>query len=74
MLNQLVGSPPTGPQAFILPADPHETETDTFFFATTFPDGSVPPGVYLARVRVDSAESRLTVNAAGTFDGPQIIV
>lgn len=81
VLNQLTGSPPSGPQAFLLPADPHDTETDTFSFNTTFPDPSdptktvsVPSGTYLARVRVDTAESRLTVDASGRFNGPQITI
>jgi hypothetical protein len=81
VLNQLTGSPPSGPQAFLLPADPHNSETDTFSFSTTFPDPSdptktvsVPPGTYLARVRVDTAESRLTVDASGTFNGPQVTI
>jgi len=74
VLNQLTSSPPSGPQAFLLPADPHDTETDTFSFSTTFAGGSVPHGTYLARVRVDTAESRLTVNPSGTFDGPQITI
>ena len=81
VLNQLTGSPPSGPQAFLLPADPHDTETDTFSFSTTFPNPSdptktvsVPPGAYLARVRVDTAESRLTVDASGRFNGPQVTI
>jgi len=81
VLNQLTGSPPSGPQAFLLPADPHDTETDTFSFSTIFPDPSdptqtvsVPTGTYLARVRVDTAESRLTVDASGTFNGPEVII
>ena len=74
ILNQLAGSPPSGPQAFVLPANSHETETDTFSFSTVFPSGSVPSGSYLARVRADAAESRLTVNTSGTFNGPLVIV
>jgi Pvc16 N-terminal domain len=81
VLNQLAGSPPTGPLAFVLPADPHDTETDTFSFSTLFPDPSdptktvsVPNGIYLARVRVDTAESRLSVDASGTFNGPLITI
>jgi len=75
VLNQLAGSPPAGPQAFVLPADPHDAETDTFSFSTTFPNGSaVPSGPYLARVRVDTAESRLTVGASGTFNKPSVTI
>jgi hypothetical protein len=81
VLNQLAGSPPVGPKAFVLPSDPHTSETGTFSFSTTFPDAfdptkkvSVPSGAYLARVRVDTAESRLTVNQSGTFDGPLVTI
>jgi len=74
LLNQTMGSPPSRPLAFALPADAHPTETDTFTFSTKFLGGSVPSGSYLARIRVDSAESRLTVNLAGTFDGPTVII
>jgi hypothetical protein len=81
VLNQLTGSPPSGPQAFLLAADPHDTETNTFSFSTTFPDPSdltktvsVPPGTYLVRVRVNTAESRLTTDASGTFNGPEVTI
>jgi hypothetical protein len=54
-------------------------ETDTFFFRTAFANPttpavaiSVPPGTYLARVRVDATESRLTVDSTGGFDGPLV--
>jgi hypothetical protein len=81
VLNQLTGSPPGGPVALVLPSDPHPSETGTFSFTTTFQDPSdptkkvsVPSGAYLARVRVDAAESRLTMSPSGTFDGPQIAI
>jgi hypothetical protein len=70
----LVLNQPSGPQAFTLPADPHPTETGTFTFSTVFPNGSVPSGTYLARVQVDSAVSRLTVDASGKFIGPTVNV
>ena len=74
VLNQLAGSPPSGPQAFVLPADPHPAETDTFSFTTTFPNGAIPLGTYLCRVRVDTAESRLAVDSFGAFTGPQVSI
>jgi Pvc16 N-terminal domain len=74
IVNQLAGSPPSGPQAFVLPANPHQSETGTFSFSTVFPNGSVPSGTYLARVRVDTVESRLSANASGTFTGPLAVV
>jgi hypothetical protein len=81
VLNQLTGSPPDGAKAFVLASDPHTSETGTFSFSTIFPDPlnptkkvSVPSGAYLARVRVDTAESRLTMNQSGTFEGPQVTI
>jgi hypothetical protein len=63
------------PPAFALPAAAHHAETDTFVFDTTnFPGGVVPPGTYLARVRVDEAESRLDTDASGRFSGPLVII
>jgi hypothetical protein len=70
----LVLNQPSGSQAFTLPADPHAAETGTFTFSTVFLNGSVPAGTYLARIQVDSAESRLTVDATGKFDGPTVNV
>jgi hypothetical protein len=72
VLNQLTGSPASDPQAFVLPADAHPAETDTFSFSTSFPNGTVPAGSYLVRVRVDGAESRLTTDPSGGFDGPLV--
>jgi len=77
LLNQFDGSPPAGPAppAFSLPADPHDTETDTFVFNTTnFPGGTIPPGNYLARVRVDDAESLLETDPSGKFAGPIVML
>ena len=70
----LVLNQQSGTQAFTLPADPHPVETGTFTFRTVFPNGSVPSGTYLARVQVDSAASRLTVDASGKFIGPTVNV
>jgi Pvc16 N-terminal domain len=74
VLNQFAVSPTSIPQAFLLQADPHAVETDTFSFNTVFPTGSVPSGDYLARVRVDVAESRLTLDASGKFNGPLVSI
>jgi hypothetical protein len=35
---------------------------------------AVSPGTYLVRVRVDGAESRLTIDGAGNYDGPTFTV
>ncbi len=85
-----VVSPPVGPRqrvslllnraagpaaAFVVPAGPHPAETDTFAFNTAnLPGGPVPPGVYLARVRVDEAESRLDADASGKFTNPIVTI
>jgi hypothetical protein len=71
------------PLAFALPAQPRAAETDTLEFdVSTIPagsippavadglGGSIPPGAYLARVRVDGAESRLDVDGSGQYSGP----
>jgi hypothetical protein len=73
-LNQFGTSPLTVPQAFLLPANPHTVQTDTFTFDTVFATGSVPAGNYLVRIRVDVAESRLTVDASGRFSGPIVTI
>lgn len=70
VLNQFGVMAPARPQAFILPADPHPTETDTFSFQV----GSIAPGEYLARIRIDAAESRLNVGPNGGFDQPRITI
>jgi hypothetical protein len=80
MLNQLSvpasASVPAGtqPASFVLPASPHPTETDTFVFDyTTFSGAGLPSGTYLARARVDDAESRLETTALG-FSGPLVMI
>jgi len=35
---------------------------------------TVPAGTYLARVRVDAAESLLTLDASGAYNGPLITI
>jgi len=75
------------PRAFALPAAPRPTETSTLFFdisripAGSIPpeifgsqDGSIPAGGYLARVRVDGAESPLEVDSSGKFSGPIVTI
>jgi hypothetical protein len=84
-----VVSPPVGPRqqvsmllngtgspaaAFLLAAAPHPAETDTFVFNVAKLRGGSPPGVYLARIRVDEAESRLNVDASGKFFGPTVTI
>jgi hypothetical protein len=70
VLNEFGLPAPARPQSFVLPADPHAIETDTFSFQV----GSIPRGDYLARIRVDAAESRLNVGPNGGFDQPRITI
>jgi hypothetical protein len=44
------------------------------FDALIIPITGVQPGAYLVRVQVDGAQSLLTVDAEGRFDGPQVII
>ena len=80
VLNQLDASPPGLPLAFELDGLPDATKPDTFDFNTSVtPIGAteplaVPPGAYLARVRVDTAESPLETGPAGGFTGPIVTV
>lgn len=74
ILNQRSGS-----LSYTLPSQPHPADTDTFTFSTIFPDpllsggtSTVPSGVYLARIQVDSADSQLTMDASGKFNGPTV--
>jgi Pvc16 N-terminal domain len=80
LLNATAGAPP---QAFALPAAPRTAETGTVVFdVSSVPSSSIPPelaggdggsipsGNYLARVRVDGAESPLEVDSSGRFTGP----
>ena len=69
LLKQATG---TTPRAFFLTADAHAAETGTLSITLTNVQGGgpIPPGVYLAGVRVDEAESRLMVDASGNFTGP----
>ena len=69
LLKQATG---TTPRAFFLTADAHAAETGTLSITLTNVQGGgpIPPGAYLAGVRVDEAESRLMVDASGNFTGP----
>jgi hypothetical protein len=81
LLNQIsapasASAPPgLAPPAFALPAAAHPAETDTVVFDyTNFPGGAVPAGTYLARVRVDEAESGLEPGASGKYSGPLVTI
>jgi hypothetical protein len=81
LLNQIStpasASSPAGarPPSFALPAVPLTAETNTVVFDYTgFSGSGIPAGTYLARVRVDEAESRLETNAAGTYSGPVVTI
>ena len=77
VLNQIGGS-----VAYTLAAPAHPADTDTFIFSTVYPNPlagagatlTVPPGTYLARIKVDAADSPLTVDSSGTFNGPTVTV
>jgi len=58
--SRLPASPPGGP--------PGQTNT------VTIPIGGVKAATYLIRVQVDGAESPLTVDSGGRFDGPQVTI
>ncbi len=63
-------SPPAELLAFQLPARPRTQDTDPLVFNA----GSVPPAVYLARVRVDGVESTLTLDSTNRYVGPTVTV
>lgn len=85
-LGQPVSTPPgqgATPMAFTLPAATRTVESGTVTFDVSgLPSGSIPPefadgmggsipaGAYLARIRVDGAESRLVVDSTGRYSGP----
>ncbi len=85
LLNELGSS---APKAYAVPASPRLTPTDTLQFdlsgistGSIPPElfggqgGSIPPGTYLVRVRVDGAESLLeTDNVSGSFNGPIVTI
>ena len=63
---------------FIVPAQPVAVDappSTTFTFQLPNGPARIPAATYLARVRVDGAESRLTTNAVtGLYDGPSFTV
>lgn len=61
------------PRAFALPADAHVAEATTLTF-TVPGGGAIPDGTYLARIRVDDAESRLHAPTDGAYDGPTVTI
>jgi Pvc16 N-terminal domain len=80
LLNQINPSPPGTSAAFELPGVADANQPGIFDFATVFtPVGSpqtisVPAGEYLARVRVDAAESSLEIGLSGGFSGPVVTI
>ncbi len=74
LLNQSDAAPGTTPRAysFAAPAGngiaPPGVETDEI----RFPLANVTPGTYLVRLEVDGAQSGLTTDANGRFNGPEV--
>ena len=64
---------PTGqtPGAFTFVAPPRAVEDST---SVTLPVVGLPAGSYLVRVQVDGAESLPTLNDAGQYDAPRIVL
>jgi Pvc16 N-terminal domain len=74
LLKQATGA---SPRAFVVPADAFaagttDTAALTFTLAKVQGGGTIAAGAYFARVRVDEAESRLAVDAAGKITGPMV--
>lgn len=72
-------NPPAGTpgRAYSIAAPPENgiaTVGQTETAAVTFSLANVDPGDYLVRVQVDGAESALTVDASGKFDGPEVTI
>lgn len=79
VLNQIDPSPPGAPLAFELTGSPSSPpgalDFNTSFSLVGSTDTvSVPAGSYLARIRVDAAESRLETGASGGFAGPIVTI
>jgi hypothetical protein len=76
LLNQIATPPPAAPLAFTLSPRARAAETDPLVFDAT----AVTPATYLARVRVDGAESALTVDTDEThatfnqYIGPTVTI
>ena len=65
------------PRAFVVPADVFAAGTTdtgnlTFTLAKVQGVDKIPAGAYFAHIRVDEAESRLAVDAAGNVTGPMV--
>jgi uncharacterized protein (TIGR03437 family) len=58
------------PRAFRLEARERDVESDPLVFDA----GDLPAATYLARLRVDGAESALTVDGAGRYSGPSVVI
>lgn len=80
LLNAISLSPPVAPLAYQLAGLAVTNPPGGYTFAKSFtPVGAlqpitVPAGTYLARVRVDAAESLLTLDASGAYNGPLITI
>ncbi len=70
LLTELATPPPASPRAFTVDARPRADDSDPLLFRAA----ELPAATYLARVRVDGAESALTVGADGRYDGPTVTV
>jgi hypothetical protein len=66
----LVLSEPGEPRTFTLDVRPRENETDPLLFGAA----ALPAATFLVRVRVDGAESALTVDADGRYTGPTVTI
>jgi hypothetical protein len=72
LLNEVVSVPATLPRAFSFLAPPRAPSSPPSpATQIRIPIQNVPAGDYLFRVQVDGAESPLTTDADGVFDGPQ---
>lgn len=80
MLNQLPQSvsPPSTPLAYSFQAEPPYSllsppgTTPPPSPTVTVPYSGVVPGTYLVRLQVDGAQSQLTTDSNGVFNGPQV--
>lgn len=80
LLNQVPqpGSPPLSPLAYSFTAEPPYSllsppaSTPPPSATVSVPYSGVAPGNYLVRLQVDGAQSPLTTDSNGVFDGPQV--
>jgi Pvc16 N-terminal domain len=68
LLTELASPPPAPPRAFTIDARPRADEADPLLFDAA----ELPAATYLARVRIDGAESAPTVGGDGRYDGPTV--